>query len=78
MHVHALEQSSVTSITNASTATPTPTCRPDPMKPVDRLSHRFSVTPVSSQRQSAGLGLILRPVSCCTRSLAYLRIFNRL
>lgn len=39
------------------------TCLPEPMWPVDRLSHRFSVTPVSSQRQSAGLGLIFLPVS---------------
>jgi hypothetical protein len=48
------------------------TARPEPMCPVDRLSHRFSVTPVSSQRQSAGLGLILRPLSSWGRFSAYL------
>jgi hypothetical protein len=29
----------------------TRTCLPEPMCPVDRLSHKLSVTPVSSQRQ---------------------------
>lgn len=48
------------------------TLRPEPMKPVDRLSHRFSVAPVSSQRQSLGLGEIVRPVSSCGRFSAYL------
>lgn len=48
------------------------TLRPEPMNPVDRLSHRFSVAPVSSQRQSLGLGEILRPVSSCGRFSAYL------
>lgn len=37
-----------------------PTCRPDPMNPVERLSHRFSFTPVSShfhcRRRAGGEG----------------------
>lgn len=48
------------------------TRRPEPMWPVDRLSQRFSVAPVSSQRQSLGLALILRPVSSCSMVSAYL------
>eukprot|EP00955_Chlamydomonas_euryale_P020445 216763-Chlamydomonas_euryale.AAC.2 len=37
--------------------------RPEPMNPVDRLSHRLPVSPVSSQRQSFGSGLMRLPVS---------------
>ena len=37
-----------------TTLTESPTSRPEPMLPVDRLSHRLSVTPDSSHRQAAG------------------------
>ena len=52
------------------------TCRPEPMKPVDRFSQRFSLTPVSSQDHMAGSEGISRPhlprpVSSCGRFSAY-------
>ena len=35
-------------------------CLPDPMVPVDKLSHRFSLTPVSAQAHCEGsLGMVL-------------------
>lgn len=52
------------------------TCRPEPMKPVERLSHRLSLTPVSSHSHESGLLGMWRPhrpipFSSCGRSAAY-------
>ena len=49
-----------------------PTWRPEPMWPVLRLSHRFSVTPVSSHFHFDGSAGTLRSAGSCARSRAYL------
>ena len=56
------------------------TCLPEPIKPVDRFSHRLSVTPVSSHFHLDGSLGIFRPYcpmpfSSCTRLAASLLSF---